>query len=129
MPRLHAIYSNIVLVLREVQDEVYKNKQNVVEYKHEFKASLKENEIKQLLVALEKRYEGRINIIIKYKKSCEFKRILIQQQTVVKAFLIIFLYKDFSQTILKSPAIKISQLLSHISLITSSNISHNSASL
>ena len=35
---------NIDLVLREGQDEVHKNKQNLVKYKHEFKASLKENE-------------------------------------------------------------------------------------
>ena len=64
---------NIDLVLREVQDEVHKNKQNLVEYKHEFKASLKENEneIKQLLEAIEKRYEERINKMIKYQKSCE----------------------------------------------------------
>ena len=45
---------NIDLMLREVQDEVHKNKENLVEYKNEFKASLKENKIKQFLEAMEK---------------------------------------------------------------------------
>ena len=39
--------------------------------KHEFKASLKENEIKKLLVVVDKRYKERINKIVKYQKLCE----------------------------------------------------------
>ena len=50
---------NIDLVLKRVQDEIHKNKQDLVKYKHEFQATFKENEteIKHLLEAIQKRYD------------------------------------------------------------------------
>ena len=64
---------NIDLVLKGVQDEVHKNNQNLVEYKHEFKVRLKgnETEIKHLLEAIEKRCEQRVNKMITIQKSSE----------------------------------------------------------
>ena len=64
---------NIDLVLKGVQDEVDKNKQNLVEYKHEFKPIHKENEteIKHLLETIQNRYDERMNKMINIQKSSE----------------------------------------------------------
>ena len=64
---------NVDLALGEIQDGVRINKQNLKEYKREFETSLKqnENEIKQLLEAIEKRYEKRLKILDDTQKACE----------------------------------------------------------
>lgn len=64
---------NVDLVLKEIQDGVNKNKQNLAEYKGEFDTALKqnENEIKQLLEAIEKQYEERFKKIDNAQKICE----------------------------------------------------------
>ncbi|KAI8116613.1 hypothetical protein FF38_04414 [Lucilia cuprina] len=64
---------NVDLVLKEIQYEVQKNKQNLVDYKHEFESSLNqnENEIKQLLEAIEVRFGERIKKMEFVQKSCE----------------------------------------------------------
>lgn len=64
---------NVDLVLKDIQDGVYKNKQNLMEYKNEFASSLKqnENEIKQLLEVIEKRYDERLKKMDKAQKICE----------------------------------------------------------
>lgn len=64
---------NVDMVLREIQEAVDKNKQNLIEYKHEFGSSLKKNEeeIKELLKAIELRYEDRMKRIDNVQKSCE----------------------------------------------------------
>lgn len=63
---------NVDLVAREIQCDVNKIKQNLIEYKNEFEVSLKhnENEIKNLLEAIEKRYEERLKKIDIIQKSC-----------------------------------------------------------
>lgn len=69
---VHYIH-NIEELLREIHDGVEKNKQQLNEYKHEFKATLKrnENEIKELLEAIENRYEERIKKLDFATKNCE----------------------------------------------------------
>lgn len=64
---------NVDMVVKDIQDSVNKNKQNLIEYKLEFDSALKrnENEIKQLLEAIEKRYEERLRKIDKAQKICE----------------------------------------------------------
>lgn len=64
---------NIDMVLKEIQDDVKRNRQNLVEYKDEFEMSLKqnENEIKILLEAIEKRYDERFKRIDSVQKYCE----------------------------------------------------------
>ena len=64
---------NVDFALREIQDGVNKNKVNLVEYKKDFEMSLKqnENEIRQLLQAIEKRYEERFKKIDDAQKICE----------------------------------------------------------
>ena len=50
------------MVNEQIQNSVNKSKKNLVEYKGEFEMVLKhnENEIKQLLHAIKKRYEERL---------------------------------------------------------------------
>lgn len=75
---------NLDLVLAEVQEEVRKNKQHLIDYKGEFEESLKRNkgefeeslkrnavEMKKLLEATEKRYEMRMKKLDDVQKSCE----------------------------------------------------------
>lgn len=64
---------NVDLVLREIQDNVNKNKQTLAEYKHEFECSLKQNEveIKNLLEAIENRYDERFKKMDNIQKICE----------------------------------------------------------
>lgn len=64
---------NVDFALREIQDGVNKNKVNLVEYKNDFEMSLKqnENEIRQLLQAIEKRYEERFRKIDDAQKIVE----------------------------------------------------------
>lgn len=64
---------NLDLVLAEVQEEVRKNKQHLIDYKDEFEESLKRNavEMKKLLEAIEKRYELRMKKLDEVQKSYE----------------------------------------------------------
>lgn len=64
---------NVDSALKNIQDDIYKNKQHLNEYKNELEISLKhnENEIKQLLEGIEKRYEERLQKIDKVQKVCE----------------------------------------------------------
>lgn len=64
---------NVDMALREIHESVDKNKDNLREYKYEFEASLKNNEIeiKKLLEAIEIRYEERLKSIYEAQKSCE----------------------------------------------------------
>ena len=64
---------NVDMVLKDIQDGVNKNKQNLKEYKNEFAFALSqnENEIKQLLEVIEGRYEERLRKIDKAQKICE----------------------------------------------------------
>ena len=61
---------NVDLALGEIQSSVLKNKENLVAYKGEFESALKqnENEIKQLLWAIVKRYEERLKKINEAQK-------------------------------------------------------------
>ena len=58
------------MAIKELQNSVNKNKDNLVEYKRVFETALKqnENEIKQLLRAIEKRYEERLKKIDEAQK-------------------------------------------------------------
>lgn len=64
---------NVDMVLKNIQDEVVKNTNKMVEYKHEFGSSLKQNEyeIKELLKAIEIRYEERVSKMDRVHKSFE----------------------------------------------------------
>lgn len=64
---------NVDLVLKEIQDDVKKNRQTLVDYKDEFEMSLRQNakEIKIQLEAIEKRYDDRFKKIDNLQKYCE----------------------------------------------------------
>lgn len=67
------LIQNIDMALKDILDDVKKSKHYLVEYKNEFNMSLKQNEreIKQLLQAVESRYEERIKKIDAVQSSCE----------------------------------------------------------
>ena len=64
---------NVDMAIDEIQNSVNKRKENLVEYKGEFEMALKqnENEIKQLLHAIERRYEERLKKIDEAQKYCD----------------------------------------------------------
>lgn len=64
---------NVDLVVREIQNSVDKNRQTLLDYKHEFESSLKINEleIKSLLEVIERRYDDRFKKIENVQKLCE----------------------------------------------------------
>lgn len=64
---------NMDMAIGEVQENVRKNKENLCEYKGEFKATLKqnENEIKKLLEAIEKGYNERLKKLDEAQKCCD----------------------------------------------------------
>lgn len=64
---------NMDMLLKEVQDNVKRNRQSLVAYGDGFNESLKrsENEIKILLEAIEKRYDDRFKKMDSVQKSCE----------------------------------------------------------
>lgn len=64
---------NVGIALREIQASVDKNKQTLLEYKHELEISLRQNEceIKALLEAIEGRYDDRFKKIDNIQKLCE----------------------------------------------------------
>lgn len=64
---------NVDMVLKDIQEEVRKNKQGLIDYKDEFVLSLKKNEdeIKKLLESVEKTYEEKRKKMMLYQKCCE----------------------------------------------------------
>lgn len=64
---------NIDFAMQEIQESVNKNRQTLLDYKHDFESALKKNEdeIKALLGAIERRYDDRFKKIDNIQKLCE----------------------------------------------------------
>lgn len=77
MQYIHNLDEALVLVQRNVE----KNSNNLTEYKNEFKDALKqhEGEIKNLLEAIEKRYDERLKKLDKAQKSYEINVLEIKK--------------------------------------------------
>lgn len=65
--------TNVDYMLKEIQTSIEKNCSYLKEYKNEFKATLKqnENEITNLLTAIENRYDERFNALRHIQQSCQ----------------------------------------------------------
>ena len=59
------------MAIEEIENRVNKNKENLVDGEFETALKQNENEIKQLLHAIEERYEERVQKIDKAQKYCD----------------------------------------------------------